>query len=70
MSFNCLILFKPNEHKVDYNLNDETFLFEIGNQRYVYVGDKLVTTETNDKILNNFSELGYNVVKYVFANGE
>ena len=44
-----------NEHTEDYHIrnpNDENFLFEIGDKKYIYVGEKVITSETNDTILN------------------
>ena len=38
MSFKYLYLFKPNEHKEDYNNrgpNDKNFLFEIGDRKNI-----------------------------------
>ena len=63
MSFDCLPLFRPNEH-------DKNFLFEIGNKKYFCVGEKLFTFETDDKIEKNSSEHGNNDVKYSFAYGK
>ena len=37
---------------------------------YIYVGEKVITFETNDTILNYSSELGFNDIKYPFAYGE
>ena len=51
MSFKCLNLFKPNEHTEDYHIrqpNDENFLFEIGDKNNVFVGEKVITFETNE----------------------
>ena len=41
MSFDYLNVFKPNEHTEDYHTrkpNDENFLFEVGDKKYIYVG--------------------------------
>ena len=73
MSFNYLYLFKPNGHKEDYHIrkpNDENILFEIGDKEYVYVGDKILSFETNDTILSFSPELGFNDNKFPFAHGE
>ena len=71
MSFSYLNLFKRNEHTEDYHIkkttNDENSLFEIKNKIYLYVGDDLISFETNDKTVIFSSELGYNDVKYEFA---
>ena len=42
-SFAYFNLFKPNEHREDYHIrqpNDENFLFEIGDEKLIYVGEK------------------------------
>ena len=73
MSFDYLNVFKPNEHIEDYRIrepNDEYFLFEIGNKKYVYVGKEVITFETNDKIVRYSSKLGCNDVKYTYAYGK
>ena len=67
MSFNYLIMFRRNEHTEDYHIrkpNDENFLFEIGDKKYACVGDKVVSFETNDKIVKYSSDLGFNDFKY------
>ena len=41
MSFDYLNVFRTNEHTEDYlfrQLNDENFLFEIENKKFIYVG--------------------------------
>ena len=73
MSFKYLNLLKPNEHKEDYLIrkpNDESFVFEIGYRSYIYVGEKLVAFETNDKLVNYSSEIGFNDIKFAFAYSE
>ena len=73
MSFNCLYLFKPNGHKEDYHnrkSSDEKFLLEIEDKKYVYVGDKVHSFETNDTIITFSSELGFNDIKFPYAYGE
>ena len=73
MSFDYLHLFRPNEHSEDYPIrkpNDEKFLFEIEDKQNIHVGEKLITFETNGKILNYSSELGFNDIKFPFAYGE
>ena len=45
MSFDYLNVFKPNEHTEDYHIrkpNDENFLFEIEDKKYIYVGEKVL----------------------------
>ena len=54
MRFNYLNVFEPNEHQQDYHSwkpNDENFLFEVGDRKYSYVGEKVITFETNVTIL-------------------
>ena len=70
MSFNYLNVFKPNEDYVIRKPNNEKFLFEIGDEKYIYVGEKVITFETNDTILNYSSELGFNDIKNPFAYEE
>ena len=73
MAFKYSNVFKPNEPTQDYHSrkpNDENFLIEIGDKNYIYVGEKVITFETNDTILNYSSELGFNDFKYPFAYGE
>ena len=73
MSFNYLSLFKPNEHTEDYHIrkqNDEIFRFEVGDKRYIFVGGKLTTFETNDIIVEYSLDIGFNVIKNPYAYGE
>ena len=66
MSFNYLILFTSNEHTEIYRYrgqNDKNFLFEIDDRKSVYVGEKLFSSETTDKIGEYSSNDGLNVVK-------
>ena len=71
MSFNYLNLCKPNEHREEYQkANNKNFLFEIEDKKYIYVGDKVVTFETNDKMVNYSSDLGFNDINYPFAYGD
>ena len=65
MSFDYLHLFGPDENNKDGN-----FLLEIENKKYVYVGHKLFSFETNDEIVDYFTEHGNNDVKYSFAYGK
>ena len=72
MSFTYVNVFKPNEHTEDYHTrkpNDENFLFEIGDKKHFYVGEKVLTFETNDKIVKYSSEIGFNDVKFPYAYG-
>ena len=73
ISSEYLNLFKPNEHTEDYHNrkpNDENFLFEIGDKKYIYVGEKVITFETNDIIVKYSSKLGFSEIKYPYAYGE
>ena len=63
--FDYLHVFGPNENNKDGN-----FLFEIENKKYVYVGDKLFSFETNDEIVDCFTEHGFNDIKFPFAHGK
>ena len=58
-------VFGPDEKNKDGN-----FLFEIENKKYVHVGDKLFSFETNDEIDGYTVEHGFNDVKYPFAHGK
>ena len=73
ISFDYLHLFRPNEHSEEYhirNLNDENFLIKIEDKKYNHVGVKIFSFETNDEIVKNFSEHGFNDVKFPFAHGK
>ena len=73
MSFDYLKVFIPNEHMEDYHIrqpNDESFLFEIEDKKYIYVGEQVIIFETNDIIVEYPSKLGYNDVKYTYAYGK
>ena len=73
MSFDYLNLFRPNEHNEEYHIrkpNDEIFQFEVGDKKFVYVGDKEFSFETNDEIVKFSSEHGFNDVKFPFFYGE
>ena len=65
MSFDYLHAFGPNENNKDGN-----FLFEIEDKKYIHVGEKIFSFETNDEIEKYFSEHGNNDVKYPFAYGK
>ena len=65
MSFDYLHLFGPDE-----NNKDGIFLFEIEDKEYVHVGENLFSFETNDEIVDCFSEHGFNDVKYTYAYGK
>ena len=73
MSFIYLNLFKPNKRKEEYHIrksNDENFLFDIGERIYIHMGEKLVGFETNDKIVNYSTDLGFSDIEFPFAYGQ
>ena len=73
MSFDYLHLFRPNEQTEDYHLrkpNDENFLFKYEDKKYIHVGEKLFSFETNDEIVEYSSEHGFNALKFPFAHGK
>ena len=73
MSFSCLNVFKLNEHTEDFHLrkpNHEKFLFEIEVEKYINVGEKVFTFDTNDKKVKYSLDLGSNDIKFPFAYGE
>ena len=70
MKFNYLNVFKPDEHTEDYHIrkpNDENFLFESGDKKYIYVGEKVFSFETNDIIVNYSLDLGFTDIKFPYA---
>ena len=70
MSFDYLRLFRPNEHTEDYYIRkpkDEKFLFKIEDKKYINVGEKLFSFETNDEIVKYSSEHGFINIKFPFA---
>ena len=73
MSFDYLHLFRPNKHMEDYHIrkpNDENFLFKIEDKKFIHVGEKLYSFETNDEILRYSSNYGFNDIKCLFACGK
>ena len=64
MSFDYLHVIGPDENNKDGN-----FLFEIENKKYVHVGEKLFSFETNDEIKEYFSEHDFNDDKFAYAYG-
>ena len=73
MSIDYMNVFEPNVHNEDYHTrkpNDENFLFEIGDKKFIYVGEKVLTVETYYKIVKYSSENSFNDVKLPFAHGE
>ena len=47
-------------------MNNESFLFKIGDKKHIHVGEKLFSFETDDEIVKYSSEHGYNDIKYPF----
>ena len=73
MNFDYINVFKPNEDTEYYHIrqpNDENFLFEIGDKKYVHVGEKIITFETSNKIMKYYSKYGYNDIKYPYVYGK
>ena len=73
LSFDYLNLFKPNEHLQDHHTrkpNDEIFLFEIEDKKYIFVGEKVISFETNDIIVKYSLHLGFDDIKFPYAYGE
>ena len=73
MSFDYLHLFRPNEHSPDYHIrkpNEENFLFEIEDEKYIHVGEQLFVFETNGEIVKYSSEHGFNHINFPFAHGK
>ena len=67
MSFEHLNLLQPNEHTEDYHIrkpNDENFLFEIGDEKFIYVGEKIISFETIDILVKYSSDHGLNDFKF------
>ena len=72
-SFDYLNVFKPNEltdHYLNRVANNENFLFDVKYIEYAYVGDRVISFETDDVIVEYSSEQGFNNVKFPFARGE
>ena len=64
-------MFNPNEHtEKNYNRrpNDKNFLFEFEDKKHIYVGKKLLSFETTDKIVEYSSNDGLNDVKHTYAH--
>ena len=70
MKFDYLHLFKPIELDEKTHAEIQTnknFLFKIGDKKYICVGGRIFSFETDDEITKYFSEDGHNDVKYPFA---
>ena len=62
MSFDYLHVYGLDDNKKDGN-----FLFEIEIKKHVHVGEIVFNFETNDEIVDYFSEHGFNDVKLSYA---
>ena len=62
MSFDYMHLFRLKK--------DEKFLFEIEAKKYIHVGEKAFSFETNDEFVNYSSAHEFNDVKFPFAHGK
>ena len=67
-NFDYQRLFRPNEHI--RKPNNENFLFKVGSKKYIQVGEKLFSFETNDAIVKYSSEHGFNDVKFPFDHSK
>ena len=68
--FDYLYLFKPIEldEKTHAEIKtNKNFLFKIEDKKFIYVGERIFSFETNDEITEYFSKDGHNDVKYPFA---
>ena len=73
MIFDYLNSLEPNEQKEDYYIrkpNDEILLFQVKENEFVYVGEKVISFRTDNKVVNYSSNLGFNDIKYIFAYSE
>ena len=62
MSFDYLHVFGSDE-----NSKDRNFLFKKEDRKYIHVGENLFSFETNDEIVEYFTEVGFNDVKFPFV---
>ena len=46
------------------------FFFEIGEEKYIYVGEKVFTFETNDIIVKDSLDLGFDDIRFSYAYSE
>ena len=66
-------VFKPYEHTVDYHIrkpNDEKLLFEIGDNKWIYKGEKVFTFQRNCIKVKYSLDLGFNNIQFPDAYGE
>ena len=67
LSFDYLNVFIPIEHTEECYLrkpNNKNFLFKIEDKKFIHVGEKLFSFETDDQIVKHSSEHGYKDIKY------
>ena len=65
MNFDYLHLFGP-----DGKADDGNFLIEIEHKKYIHVGEKIISFETDDEIEGYTVKRGFNDVKFAFAHGK
>ena len=65
MSFDYLHLFGP-----DGKADDGNFLLKIEHKKYLHVGEKVISFETDDENESYTVERGFNDVKFPFAHGK
>ena len=66
-------LFEPNEDTKDYHIrkpNVEDFLFDFEDKKFIYMGENLLSFETNVKVVKYSSEVVLNDIKCPLAYGE
>ena len=52
------------------NRKMKIFYSKLEIKKYIYVGKKVITFETNDKLVKHSSDLGFNEIRFVYAHGE
>ena len=73
MGFDSLHLFRPNEHTEVYHIrkpNNANFLFKIEDKKYIHVGEKFFSFETDDEVVKYSPEHVFNDINFPFAYGE
>ena len=65
MSLDYLHLFGP-----DGKADDRNFLFEIEHRKYIHVGEKIISFDTDDEIEGYIIERDFNDIKFPFAHGK
>ena len=72
IKFEYLNVFQLNEQTNVYHIretNDGNFLLEIGDEKYIFVGEKVFSFETNDIIVQHSLDLGFNDINFLYAYG-